>query len=216
MKLCLRCNQYFEDGIQLCPTDSSTLEAVGDNPLIGALINDRYVVNSVIGKGSSGIVYKATRLLMGSEVAVKVLHSYLGAESGALERFVREASAASKLRHPHIINIWEHGVTDDGQPYFVMDYLEGMTLADLIKQKGFLHPVKAEPIIRQVCEALAEAHKQGIIHQDIKPENIVLQESKYADEGQDFVKVLDFGISDIATPESTGRRARLAAGVRLI
>ncbi len=71
--------------------DTSTLEAVGEHPLIGALINDRYVVDSVIGKGSSGIVYKATRLLMGREVAVKVLHSYLGAEVGALDRFLREA-----------------------------------------------------------------------------------------------------------------------------
>ena len=183
MKLCLRCNQYFEDGIELCPIDTSQLYSVGDHPLIGALINDRYVVDSVIGKGSTGIVYKATRLLMGSEVAVKVLHSYLGAEAGALDRFLREARAASRLRHPHIINIWEFGATDDGQPYFVMDYLEGSTLADLIKQKGALHLVKVLPILKQICEALTEAHKQNIIHRDIKPENIVLQETDYA-EGQ--------------------------------
>ncbi|HEY9776042.1 MAG TPA: protein kinase [Planktothrix sp.] len=211
MKLCLRCNQYFEDGIELCPIDTSQLEAVGDHPLIGALINDRYVVDSVIGKGSTGIVYKATRLLMGTEVAVKVLHSYLGAETGALDRFLRETRAASRLRHPHIINIWEFGATDDGQPYFVMDYLEGMTLADLIKQKGALHPMKMMPIIRQVCEALAEAHKQSIIHRDIKPENIVLQETDYA-QGQDFVKVLDFGIADQPAGQGGQKRAKMAAG----
>ncbi|MFX6819224.1 protein kinase, partial [Acinetobacter baumannii] len=89
-----------------CPADNTLLEAVGDNPLIGALINDRYVVDTVIGKGSSGIVYKATRLLMQREVAVKVLHSYLGADTGSLDRFLREARAASRLKHPHIINIW--------------------------------------------------------------------------------------------------------------
>lgn len=211
MKLCLRCNQYFEDGIELCPIDTSQLEAVGDHPLIGALINDRYVVDSVIGKGSTGIVYKATRLLMGSEVAVKVLHSYLGAEAGALDRFLREARAASRLRHPHIINIWEFGATDDGQPYFVMDYLEGMTLADLIRQKGFLHPMKMLPIIKQVCEALTEAHKQNIIHRDIKPENIVLQETDYA-QGQDFVKVLDFGIADQPASAPGQKRSKMAAG----
>src|SRR5271156_5805066 len=105
MKLCLRCNQYFEDDLEQCPQDRSTLEPVGKDPLIGALINERYVVDSVIGKGSSGIVYKATRLLMQREVAVKVLHSYLGAESGILDRFLREAAAAEKLKHPHIVNI---------------------------------------------------------------------------------------------------------------
>jgi serine/threonine-protein kinase len=211
MKLCLRCNQYFEDEKELCPIDSSQLEGVGDHPLIGALINDRYVVDSVIGKGSTGIVYKATRLLMGSEVAVKVLHSYLGAEAGALDRFLREARAASRLRHPHIINIWEFGATDDGQPYFVMDYLEGMTLADMIRQKGFIHPMKMLPIIRQVCDALTEAHTRNIIHRDIKPENIVLQETDY-ERGQDFVKVLDFGIADQPAPAQGQKRSKMAAG----
>ena len=211
MKLCLRCNQYFEDASAICPTDSSPLEPVGDHPLIGALINDRYVVDSVIGKGSSGIVYKATRLLMQREVAVKVLHSYLGAESGALDRFLREARAASRLRHPHIINIWESGVTDDGQPYFVMDYLEGITIAQLLKDRGYLHPSRALLIIKQICEALTEAHNQSIVHRDIKPENIVLQESDY-ENGEDFVKVLDFGIAD--QPAGSGGKAkqRTAAG----
>ncbi|HEY9680767.1 MAG TPA: protein kinase [Oculatellaceae cyanobacterium] len=214
MKLCLRCNQYFEDMLAACPADNSTLEAVGDNPLIGALINDRYVVDSVIGKGSSGIVYKATRLLMQREVAVKVLHSYLGAETGSLDRFLREARAAARLKHPHIINIWESGVTDDGQPYFVMDYLEGHTLAELVKEKGALPLRRVLPIVRQICEALSEAHRQSIVHRDIKPENIVLQESDYA-QNEDFVKVLDFGIADQATGAEGGSapaRQRTAAG----
>ncbi|HEY9712351.1 MAG TPA: serine/threonine-protein kinase, partial [Chroococcales cyanobacterium] len=210
MKLCLRCNQYFEDGIDLCPIDTSLLESVGEHPLIGALINDRYVVDSVIGKGSSGIVYKATRLLMGREVAVKVLHSYLGADTGSLDRFLREAKAAGRLKHPHIINIWESGVTDDAQPYFVMDYLEGVTLADLIREKGYIHGARVLAIMRQVCDALAEAHRQGIVHRDIKPENIVLQ----ANEGDfdDFVKVLDFGIADQPTGQEQHQRQKTAAG----
>jgi serine/threonine protein kinase len=213
MKLCLRCNQYFEDVVEQCPADNSALEAVGDNPLIGALINDRYVVDTVIGKGSSGIVYKATRLLMQREVAVKVLHSYLGAESGSLDRFLREARAASQLKHPHIINIWESGVTDDGQPYFVMDYLEGSTLAELVKDKGALPLQRTLPIVRQICEALGEAHRQSIVHRDVKPENIVLQESDYANQ-EDFVKVLDFGIADQAAAgdQPGSPRQRTAAG----
>jgi eukaryotic-like serine/threonine-protein kinase len=194
MKLCLRCNQYFEDTEALCPRDKAPLEPVGKDPLIGALISDRYVVESVIGKGSSGIVYKARRMQRGEMVvAVKVLHSFLGAESGSLDRFLREARAASRLRNPHIITIWDSGVTDDGQPYFVMDYLEGITLAHLIREREFLHATRAFQIIRQICEALTEAHKQGIIHRDLKPENVVLQETDY---GDDYVKLLDFGIAE--------------------
>ncbi|MBA3994944.1 MAG: hypothetical protein C0469_15605 [Cyanobacteria bacterium DS2.3.42] len=203
MKLCLRCNQYFADGMASCPRDNSLLESVGKDPLIGALINDRYVVDSVIGKGSSGIVYKATRLMMGREVAVKVLHSFLGADSGSLDRVLREFAAASKLRHPHIITLWEHGITDDQQPYLVMDYLEGGTLADLIKERKFLHPSRALPIVEQVCDALSEAHSQEIVHRDIKPENIVLEEMGDGDDYvNDYVKVLDFGIADVPEAKS--------------
>ncbi len=194
MKLCLRCNQYYEDAVDLCPKDSGTLEFVGKYPLIGALVSDRYIVESVIGKGSSGIVYKALRLQHGEvSVALKVLHSYLSASNNSLDHFLREASAASRLRNPHIITIWDRGVTDDGQPYFVMDYLEGMTLGKLIREKGALPARRALAIVKQICEALSEAHKQGIIHRDLKPENIMLQE---VDSGNDYVKVLDFGIAD--------------------
>src|SRR3984957_18788557 len=165
MKLCLRCNQYFEDSVEQCPTDKNLLESVGKDPLIGALINNRYLVDSVIGKGSSGIVYKARRLGRGEmAVAIKVLHSYIGAAGSALDRFLREAQAASKLRNPHIITIWDTGVTEDGQPYFVMDYLEGNTLGALIKEKGNLEPKRVLSLLHQISEALGEAHRQGIVH----------------------------------------------------
>ena len=194
MKLCLRCNQYFEDNIEQCPSDQTWLESVGKDPLIGALINNRYLVDSVIGKGSSGIVYRATRLGRGEMVvAIKVLHSFIGAAGSALDRFMREAQAASRLRNPHIITIWESGVTEDGQPYFVMDYLDGITLGHLIREKGQLEPQRVISIIRQTCEALIEAHRLGITHRDLKPENIVLQETG---NGDHYIKLLDFGIAD--------------------
>ncbi len=194
MKLCLRCNQYFEETADKCPSDGAILENVGKDPLIGALINNRYLVDSVIGKGSSGIVYKARRLGRGEMVvAIKVLHSYIGAAGSSLDRFLREAQAASRLRNPHIITIWESGVTEDGQPYFVMDYLEGTTLGRLIKDKGNIEPKRVLSLLHQICEALAEAHRQDIVHRDLKPENVVLQES---DHGHDYIKLLDFGIAD--------------------
>ncbi len=126
-----------------------------------------------------------------------------GADSGSLDRVLREFAAASKLRHPHIITLWEHGITDDQQPYLVMDYLEGGTLADLIKERKFLHPSRALPIVEQVCDALSEAHSQEIVHRDIKPENIVLEEMGDGDDYvNDYVKVLDFGIADVPEAKS--------------
>lgn len=192
MKLCLRCNNYFSDDKQTCPNDGLALEVVGKDPLIGALINNRYAVESVVGKGASGIVYKATRLRMGSSVAIKVVHSYLGADPKSLEKFTREVSALENLRHPNIVSLWESGVTDDGQPYLVMDYLEGTALSSLLaNQPRGLHPSRVLDITKQVCGALKEAHSQGFVHRDIKPENIVLDNTS----SLDFVKICDFGIA---------------------
>lgn len=166
------------------------------------MINDRYVVDSVIGKGSSGTVYKATRLMMGGVVAIKVIDSYIGLDRASLDRLIRELKAAEKLRHPHIITVWESGTTDDGQPYLVMDYLEGVTLGDLLKEQGSLPPHRVLSIFKQICEALSHAHEQGLIHRDMKPENVVLE----ASERRDYAKVLDFGIAD--TPAESAQRAR--------
>jgi eukaryotic-like serine/threonine-protein kinase len=191
MKLCTRCNNYFSDDLQTCPNDSVALDLVGKDPLVGALINNRYAVESVVGKGASGIVYKATRLRMGSAVAIKVVHSYLGADPKSLEKFTREVSALENLRHPNIVNLWESGVTDDGQPYLVMDYLEGTALSSLLAQNKGLAPSRVLDITTQVCGALKEAHSQGFVHRDIKPENIVLDKTS----SLDFVKICDFGIA---------------------
>jgi serine/threonine protein kinase len=209
MKLCLLCNEYFDDVQSICPTDKVALQHVEKDPLIGALISDRYVIESVIGKGSSAVVYKASRIQRGEYVAVKVFLNYLGADATALDRFLREATAASKLRNPHIITIWDFGVTDDGKPFFVMDYLEGLTLSRLVRQRGYLHPSRVMPIVRQIAEALSEAHKQGIVHRDLKPENIVLQET---DSGEDYVKILDFGIAESPADAPRLEKPKTVAG----
>jgi serine/threonine protein kinase len=140
MKLCLRCNNYFGDEVSTCPRDKVALEPVGKDPLIGALINNKYAVETVVGKGASGIVYRATRLLMGGGVAVKVVHSYLGADPKSMEKFSREVRALEQLRHPNIVNLWESGITDDGQPYLVMDYLQGTPLSSLITAENTAGP----------------------------------------------------------------------------
>lgn len=209
MKLCLRCIQYFDDSNSACPKDSCPLESVGREPLIGALIGGCYLIESIISKGSSGIVYKGTQIQRREVVAVKVLHSYLGAYHTAIDRFLREARAANKLRNPHIVPIWDSGVTNDGQPFFVMDYLEGVTLSRLVREKGYIHLRRALSIVRQIAEALSEAHRHGIIHRDLKPDNIILQET---DSAEDYVKLLDFGIADCPSESPSVEKPKTTAG----
>jgi serine/threonine protein kinase len=191
MKLCLVCNFQFEDEQELCPKDYSKLVPLGKDQLIGKLIQDRYRIDSMIAKGSMGVVYKATQELIGREVAVKVLHGYLVSDEESIKRFHKEAKAASRLNHPNITTLYDYGVLGSGQPYIVMDLLRGASLAEILKQRDYLPLDEAMTIFKQVCDALAEAHKRGVVHRDIKPENIMLE---YTDKGVN-VKVVDFGIA---------------------
>lgn len=193
MKLCLVCNFQFGDEQELCPKDLSKLVPIGKDPLIGKLIQDRYRIESLIAKGSMGVIYKATQELIGREVAVKVMHNYLVSDDESLKRYHKEAKAASRLNHPNITTIYDFGVLASGQPYIVMDLLTGKTLADYLKERNQLTLNQTLMVFQQVCLALAEAHKCGIVHRDIKPENIVIDEMPDGKSIQ--VKVVDFGIA---------------------
>ncbi len=194
MKLCLVCNSHFGDDQEHCLKDNSKLVSINQDPLIGLVIQDRYKLESVIGKGTMGVVYKATQELIGREVAVKVLHSHLVADTESLKRFHQQAKAASRLNHPHIITLYDYGVIDGGQPYIVMDLLKGMSLAQLLDERGNLHLDETFPIFKQICEGLGDAHKHGVVHRDVKPDNIVLEEH---DNRKNWVKVVDFGIAKL-------------------
>src|SRR5207253_5629864 len=138
MKLCLVCHLNFTDEQQTCPKDNVNLVPLAQDPLIGSVIQDRYKIESVIGKGSMGLVYKASQELIGREVAIKVLHSHLISDGESLKRFHQQARAASRLNHPHIITLYDYGVLPTGQPYIVMDLLKGITLATLIQERDYL------------------------------------------------------------------------------
>jgi serine/threonine protein kinase len=196
MKLCLVCNFQFGDEQELCPKDLSKLVPIGKDPLIGKLIQDRYRIESLIAKGSMGVIYRATQELIGREVAIKVMHNYLVSDDESLKRYHKEAKAASRLNHPNITTIYDFGVLSSGQPYIVMDLLAGKTLADYLKDRHQLTLNQTLMVFQQVCLALAEAHKCGIVHRDIKPENIVIDE--LPDGKSISVKVVDFGIATFA------------------
>lgn len=159
---------------------------------IGTTIDGRYRIDARLGAGGMATVYRATRLLIGDEVAIKILHGEQLLEPAGAERFRREAQAAARLKHPNAVTIHDFGIAQDGLVYLVMELIKGQSLASYIKEHGPLSPPVAADILRQVCGALTEAHENKIIHRDLKPDNIAVSRSG---NGDLIVKVLDFGIA---------------------
>jgi len=206
MKLCLVCNFQTAEDQDICPRDGSSMVTVGDDPLLGMVVEGRYKIQSVIGQGSAGTVYKAVQELIGREVAIKVLHDYLVSDDEFIKRFRQEAKASSRLSHPNIITIYDFGLIPEGhRPYIAMDLLIGTPLSDLLASVERLSLEEAIPIFVQVCSALGEAHRQGVVHRDVKPENIVLVERS----GQRlFPIVVDFGIARIVEESDAAKITR--------
>ncbi|HKP74019.1 MAG TPA: serine/threonine-protein kinase, partial [Longimicrobiaceae bacterium] len=155
------------------------------------MIEEKYRIDSRIGSGGMATVYRATRLLIGDQVALKLLHAEQLPDPQTAERFRREAQAAARLKHPNAVSIYDFGVSPDGLVYLVMELVEGQSLRRLIKEQGPLTPSAASEILTQISGALDEAHRQHIIHRDIKPDNVVVALTQ----GGPRVKVLDFGIA---------------------
>jgi serine/threonine protein kinase/TolA-binding protein len=174
--------------------------------LVGSLLAGRYRIKCLCGEGGMGRVYEAEHVEIGRRVAVKVLHPAYSRTPEVVERFRREARAASRAGHPNIVDVTDSGTTSDGSFFFVMEFVEGQELGLVIFKEGPLHPGRALHIAAQMCDALQAAHDAGIIHRDLKPENVLL----ITRDGQpDFVKVLDFGIAkstEVEEPTSRGRR----------
>jgi hypothetical protein len=158
---------------------------------VGTVVDKRYRVDRLIGVGGMGAVFAATHLALGKTYALKILHEVYGRDSEIIDRFMREARAATQTGHPNIIDVVDIGTMEEGDLYFVMELLEGTDLGTVIRQSGPLAIRRAVHISRQICRAVAAAHDAGIIHRDLKSENVVLT-VKGGD--PDFVKVLDFGI----------------------
>jgi serine/threonine-protein kinase len=166
---------------------------VGPSLLDGAILGGAYQIVGRIGQGAMGGIYEARQLRLDKRVAVKVMARELSASAEALERFRREAEITSQLGHPHIITVFDFGTSPFGEPYLVMEYLEGEDLSRRIERWKRVPLQIAVRVVKQVSSALAETHAKGIVHRDLKPANIFLVRVQ----GEDFAKVLDFGISKI-------------------
>ncbi|HEX5709478.1 MAG TPA: protein kinase [Pyrinomonadaceae bacterium] len=198
MKKCPKCGREYEDANTLCPSDGAVLQRDGDE-LLGQTLIGKYRIEEKISEGGMGTVYRGTHVLMEKIVAVKVLHPALAADDKIVARFTREAKAASRISHPHAIIVTDFGETETGVVFLVMEYLRGRTLKQVVRSDGPMTLARASEIIRQVCGALDAAHAEGVVHRDLKSDNIMLDESPSGD----WAKVLDFGIAKIIEPEGT-------------
>jgi tRNA A-37 threonylcarbamoyl transferase component Bud32 len=154
-------------------------------------IPDKYRIKTRLGSGGMCDVYEAEHVLMGKRVAIKVLRAQFAAEPATSQRFEQEARAASRIHHPNAINVMDVGTTTEGSPFIVMELIDGKTLDTVIREDGPMRPERAANILRQAAGAVEAAHRAGIIHRDIKPQNILVS----GVDGQDWVKVVDFGVS---------------------
>jgi serine/threonine protein kinase len=213
VKVCPRCFTRFPDGERFCLHDSAVLVEEDDIARLGHNIGN-YRLDKILGRGGMGTVYQGEHVYIKKAVAVKVLHPQFARYQEAIHRFLREARAATAINHPNIVDVTDFGILPEGPVYFVMEYLEGKSLEDLIEKEGAVELHRALNIANQIALALDAAHSSGVIHRDLKPDNIMLikrpgrrdlvrmnpDNSSWIterEESYDFVKVLDFGIAKV-------------------
>ena len=172
-----------------------------NDPLVGSLVDGRYRVQSRLARGGMSTVYLATDQRLDRDVALKILYPHLAEDSSFLDRFEREAKSAARLSHPHVVGVLDQGVEDSPDrslAYLVMEYVPGKTLRDLLREKGRLTPRLALAMMDPVVEGLGAAHDVGLVHRDVKPENVLL-----ASNGR--IKIADFGLARaVSTTTNTG------------
>ena len=196
MKTCPQCGIEYPDTTTLCPADGIALETTEDS-LIGSTLAGKYRIEERLNEGGMGTVYRATHVLMEKTVAIKVLRPSLAADEKIVARFSREARAASRISHPNALSVTDFGEDENGIVFLVMEFLSGRTLKQVIRDDGPLPLLRVVEIIRQVGEALHAAHQQGVVHRDLKSDNIMLVDTMAGD----HAKVLDFGIAKINEPD---------------
>ncbi len=169
-------------------------ERVATDTLIGCVVDDRFTIEATLGEGGMGKVYTARQHSLDRQVALKVLHPRLAVSEKAIKRFEREARSASRLAHTNTVAIYDHGCSDDGRLYIAMELLQGTTLTEAITPGKSMDPDKIVDLLLQVCASVGDAHLAGVIHRDLKPDNIFLTRQHAT---RDCVKVLDFGFAKL-------------------
>ena len=196
---CPTCGLKLSWSTKTCPNDGTV---AGQSPKPGSIFKGKYEFVDIIGEGGMSVVYRARDKMLGRTIAIKLMHMHMATSGKQIMRFQQEAKTYSLLSHPHIIAVHEFGTLDDGQPFLIMDYAEGESLAEMINSRGRLPLARALGIFVQVADALSHAHRKNVIHRDLKPSNIMLCRG---DRGEDVAKVVDFGIAKILQADSEKR-----------
>ena len=198
MKRCATCKQRFSRDAAFCPFDGTRLEPApfdpSADPLIGTRIDGRYDVVSVLGEGGMGRIYEVRHAALDRAFAMKILRPELAQDTDLAARFILEAKATASVKHPNVVQITDFGHLPDGVPFFVMERLVGHTLGEVIKSGGPVPAARAVRILRKVAGALGAAHAAGVVHRDLKPDNVFLVG----------------GSRDLAAPDAPGRGRLLA------
>jgi serine/threonine protein kinase len=181
---------------------------MASDPLVGKVLAERFEVLERIGEGGTGVVYKAKQLAVDKTIALKVLGAHVSSDPLWVKRFHNEARAAAKLDNPHTVRIIDFGQTKEGLLFIAMEYLQGRSLRQEIEKFGRLPAHRALRVITQAAESVHEAHRLGIIHRDIKPDNLFLLDRG----GSDFVKVLDFSVAKVDDPDAIKTKVGVVLG----
>lgn len=192
-KICTICNAEWPDSMKHCPKDGARLNVIVFRLSPGEILAEKYQIVETLGEGATGTVYKAKRSVIDDFVAIKTLKAELVASPIAIERFRREAQAYGRIHHPNAIAIFDFGITD-GIAFLVMEFVEGLTLRQILSNEKFLDIRRTVKIFLQMCGAVQRAHRKGVIHRDLKPENVILEEFEGLGE---TVKVIDFGLAKL-------------------
>jgi hypothetical protein len=192
--VCAMCASSYPAGTRYCPVDGSLLRPAvsGQDPCLGTVIDDRYYLLEKIGQGGMGDVYLGEHVRTQRRCAVKVIGRVHAGDPEALNRFIREATNAGRISHPHVATVYDFGETAEGIAYLAMEFVDGEPLSKLLAREGALPPRRVISIARQVAEGVGAAHDLGIVHRDLKPGNILVARDR---KGGDLVKVVDFGIA---------------------
>jgi len=194
MKYCTVCKAKYDDSVSFCAVDGEVLE---DDPssIVGTVLDGQYQIESMLGKGGMGAVFRARHILLGDRVAIKVLPPEMRNNAEWLRRFRREGQAARRFRHPNAVTVYDLRTAADGMIYMVMEYVEGHTLDVELKARGHFTPGEVVAVLDPIMSVLNAAHAMGVVHRDLKPENIMI--GKATTGGEPNVKLLDLGIAKL-------------------
>lgn len=193
-KTCPICSEKYPVDKQICTQDGAALSERIDDGLTQTVFADRYTIESVLGVGGMSTVYRAKQKLLDRTVAIKLLDRELAKEPDAVKRFLQEARVISQFDHENLISVHDFGISPEGQPFIVMDFIEGRTLEQVIYEEGPLQLDRALYLFLAIATGIAFAHEAGIIHRDIKPGNLLITTDQH---GTEYVKLLDFGLAKL-------------------